>query len=285
MKKINILLSFLAIFTIAASEIDWEKVPQIRSGIRLYRGEEERPRVMKFAVMRIDLQQEGLQFTATGRAEHWGEPMPDYPACRIRTERVRTMQFMLDCRKKQIPVIVAFNASPWRPWCKPWNHRYGNPAGIGILDGKIIWKNDRRPSFIVYKNGKVDIVPSIPPKSLSEIQVAVGGFGIVLKEGKAVSSDSSLHPRIAYGLDAARKYLYILTVDGRQPGWSLGASSSDLARILLEAGAVDGINMDGGGSATLCYWNEAKKMPVMVNRHAGNGQRSVASNIGIWIRK
>ena len=91
-------------------------------------------------------------------------------------------------------------------------------------------------------------------------------------------------PRIAYGLSKDRHYFYILTVDGRQKGWSLGATGRELATMLRDAGAADAINMDGGGSATLCYWDEAKQTPVTVNRHTKEGyQRPVGSNIGIYL--
>ncbi|HCH87127.1 MAG TPA: hypothetical protein DFL85_16665, partial [Lentisphaeria bacterium] len=50
-------------------------------------------------------------------------------------------------------------------------------------------------------------------------------------------------------------------------------------------GAADAINMDGGGSATLCYWDEKTKTPVTVNRQTESGyQRPVGSNIGIYLK-
>ena len=58
------------------------------------------------------------------------------------------------------------------------------------------------------------------------------------------------HPRTAIGLLADGRAL-LLVVDGRQPAWSVGMSLEELARLFLEFGAVDAINLDGGGSTTM----------------------------------
>ena len=67
----------------------------------------------------------------------------------------------------------------------------------------------------------------------------------------------------------------------------MGMTVNELADILLEAGASEGINMDGGGSTTLVYFDQRKKKPVVLNRHDPKGSyyRTVASSIGIYIDK
>ena len=45
--------------------------------------------------------------------------------------------------------------------------------------------------------------------------------------------------------------MLLLVVDGRQPGYSTGMSLTALAELLLEFGAADAINLDGGGSSTM----------------------------------
>ena len=59
-----------------------------------------------------------------------------------------------------------------------------------------------------------------------------------------------LHPRTAMGYTADGK-LIILAVEGRRPGKAEGASLPDLAKILLEFGCVEALNLDGGGSSCL----------------------------------
>lgn len=43
----------------------------------------------------------------------------------------------------------------------------------------------------------------------------------------------------------------LVTVDGRQPGWSTGLRFPDLGELMLELGAWNAVNLDGGGSTTM----------------------------------
>ena len=58
------------------------------------------------------------------------------------------------------------------------------------------------------------------------------------------------HPRTAFGVRADGPHLH-LTVDGRQGEHSVGMSLAELTALLRELGAVDAINLDGGGSTTM----------------------------------
>jgi len=60
----------------------------------------------------------------------------------------------------------------------------------------------------------------------------------------------SRHPRTAVGVRADGRIL-LVAVDGRQPERSVGMTIAELAALLLELGAVEALNMDGGGSTTL----------------------------------
>ena len=58
------------------------------------------------------------------------------------------------------------------------------------------------------------------------------------------------HPRTAVGVRADGRIL-LVTVDGRQPERSVGMTIAELSALLLELGAVEAVNMDGGGSTTM----------------------------------
>ncbi len=70
----------------------------------------------------------------------------------------------------------------------------------------------------------------------------------------------NVHPRTAAGRtrDGA---LVIMVVDGRQAA-SRGVSLEELATLMLEAGAVDALNLDGGGSSTLVVNGELLNLPT-----------------------
>jgi putative cell wall-binding protein len=70
--------------------------------------------------------------------------------------------------------------------------------------------------------------------------------------------------------------LLLVTVDGRQPGWSIGMTPRQLADYLVDLGAIDAANLDGGGSTALAV-NQ-----LLVNRPSdSSGERPVGSALVI----
>jgi hypothetical protein len=59
------------------------------------------------------------------------------------------------------------------------------------------------------------------------------------------------HPRCAVGVGESE--LLAVCCDGRRTGVDGGLSLAELARLLISFGAVEAINLDGGGSATLVH--------------------------------
>lgn len=55
--------------------------------------------------------------------------------------------------------------------------------------------------------------------------------------------------------------LLLVTVDGRQPGYSVGASFEESARLMQALGAAQALNLDGGGSTTLTLGGELANRP------------------------
>lgn len=80
----------------------------------------------------------------------------------------------------------------------------------------------------------------------------------------------SAHPRTMVGATPAGELL-IVTVDGRQPGYSNGASLAEAADILSGLGAVEGVNLDGGNSTTFVVGGAVR------NRPSDGGERPVSS--------
>ncbi|MCC5670895.1 phosphodiester glycosidase family protein [Nostoc sp. CHAB 5784] len=81
------------------------------------------------------------------------------------------------------------------------------------------------------------------------------------------------NPRTLAGI-SARGTLLLVTVDGRQPGKSVGASFEESARIMRSLGATDALNLDGGGSTTLTINQQ------LINRPSDStGERPIADAI------
>lgn len=265
-------------------------------------------RPMKSYLVRVDLRTPGLAFTATRRADGWGEPMPgadEEEGPFICTERSATVDFMKalapvvpkaqpDRRQRNVKKvtsedlpgkhpILAFNTAPWEP-TTPTVHDYAQPRGLAISDGAVVSKGIVAPAaFVVWKDGTPDIVASLDGDRAEDAWIVHTGVARVLRDGTeepvAAGSDAAkLGPRLALGLSRDRTFLYLLAVDGNRPGQSLGAVGADVARLLTAAGAWDALAFDGEG-ATLAYWDERRDAPACANR---SENRKVALNIALY---
>jgi len=117
------------------------------------------------------------------------------------------------------------------------------------------------------------------------IRDAIGaGPALVMDGAIHVTSDEEVffgtsipevHPRTAAGVGAEGELL-LMVVDGRQPD-SRGVSLEELATLMLEVGAVEAINLDGGGSSTLVVNG------ILVNRPQGSTvEREVMSALATF---
>ena len=117
------------------------------------------------------------------------------------------------------------------------------------------------------------------------VRYAVGGGPTIVRGGKvyvnaqAERFDSHIatgrSPRTAIGY-TREGYALMVTVDGRQPKHSVGATLNELARLMVELGAVEAINLDGGGSSTMVIDGKP------VNKVSGGSERLVSNVIGIF---
>lgn len=80
--------------------------------------------------------------------------------------------------------------------------------------------------------------------------------------------------RTMAGISKDGRSLYLVVVDGRRPGWSVGLNCIETALFLVELGAYHVVNFDGGGSSTMVVNNEVKNKPT----DAG-GERKVMNSL------
>ena len=83
------------------------------------------------------------------------------------------------------------------------------------------------------------------------VSLVINGEGRELGEG----AGSGLNPRTAIG-QRADGALLLLVTDGRGKSGHLGASAQDLIEIMLEYGAVNAANLDGGSSSSMVFNGE-----------------------------
>jgi exopolysaccharide biosynthesis protein len=128
-------------------------------------------------------------------------------------------------------------------WSNPPQHQNGRPAEPLRPAEARVW--DVRDALAA---GPRLVVGGEVRVTLEE----EGFFGSYLREP---------HPRTAAGRTADGA-LILMVIDGRQSE-SRGATLEELARLMVEAGAVDALNLDGGGSSTLAVNG------TLVNRPTG----------------
>lgn len=120
--------------------------------------------------------------------------------------------------------------------------------------------------------------------ALKNIDFTIGGGSVMVKDGKPVSTYSlniaGQHPRTAAGITKDKSQLILLTVDGRTSNFR-GLNQPELSQLLIELGAYDAINLDGGGSTTMVVRPVGDTSLKVVNTPSDGAQRRVHNGIGI----
>lgn len=77
---------------------------------------------------------------------------------------------------------------------------------------------------------------------------------IIVNGNKQIKNSNSggLHPRMAIGQKKDGTFIFV-SIDGRQPGYSIGTNLLELQNIFDRYGAYNAANLDGGSSATMYY--------------------------------
>ena len=138
----------------------------------------------------------------------------------------------------------------------------GKPIGLVISEGKLLNKStsDQDHNTVVgfNKDNKLIIGKMTSAEAEKKGLRDALSFGPALvvngKGAEVRGSSSGLNPRTAIGQRADGAVL-MLVIDGRQAS-SLGATYADLISVLLEYGAVNACNLDGGSSSLMYYKGE-----------------------------
>ena len=152
---------------------------------------------------------------------------------------------------------------------------------MGDRDGGAVLIDDR---------GRVSVEqgdPDEPQWVSTRTEPSIIGSGpMMLQDGQRIDMGTGAfvtlrHPRTAIGTSGNK--VYLVTVDGRSKGNSLGVNLNELANILKWLGAENALNLDGGGSTTM--YIEGQPENGIVNRPCDNqkfdrqGERRVSNSL------
>jgi exopolysaccharide biosynthesis protein len=149
------------------------------------------------------------------------------------------------------------------------------PEGLVISKGEVVWTEGTPPEkgFVGFNKDNVLVVAkSMTAAKSKELNIRDGCcFGPVLimndtVNEEAYNKNSGLNPRTAIGQRADGAVLFVC-IDGRQAS-SLGGTYADLTDILVEYGAVNACNLDGGSSTVMLHRDPSTGKVSMINNYS-----------------
>jgi len=166
-----------------------------------------------------------------------------------------------------------------------FNMGTGEPLGNVVKDGVEIHatKPDSGESFFgVTKDGEPLIGSQAEYQAKKgDLKQALGGLIMLVKDGKALNPGTQVGgefaARSAVGI-RADKSVFFVTIDGKQSPYSNGMTLAELSQTMKDQGAVDALNLDGGGSATYLSRTPGDTGLSLKNKPSDGEERKVANS-------
>lgn len=159
-------------------------------------------------------------------------------------------------------------AQPFVPFTPPWG---GRRACVNVVGGDV--RIARRDEIAPRPSG--DLLQAGP------LLVRDGRVARHDQEGFSAGADqfdsditAGRHPRAALGRDGER--LIALACDGRADD-EAGLTLDELADTMIGLGALDALNLDGGGSTSLVYGGRLRNTPREAHEVTVPGGRAIAT--------
>ena len=172
-----------------------------------------------------------------------------------------------------------------------YNMTTGQPMGITFIDGVSFGTNNYDNFFAILKDGKTAVIDYaknlgnyVDENGKSTVWQAAAGSQWLVRDGKDVTAtatgdyNTTRHCRTAVGITAEGKVVFMV-LDGRQEPFSCGGTMHEIAQIMLEAGCVAAINLDGGGSTTYASRPEGADKVEIINRPSDGSERSISAGL------
>ena len=139
------------------------------------------------------------------------------------------------------------------------------PLGLVVSEGRTAWESGKQPGLEGFAGFNDENILVVSQKNLSKKEAEALNirdgccFGpVLLMDGEvnleAYNNNSGMNPRTAIG-QRADGAVILVCIDGRQVA-SPGGTYADIINIMVEFGAVNACNMDGGSSSVMMYRDE-----------------------------
>lgn len=148
--------------------------------------------------------------------------------------------------------------------------------GLLMSEGKVISGDVNSASYVMGLTDKGRLIVGrhnvSDLKNLGVVDAISFDPPLVINGKPYASGEQGLNPRTAIGQKEDGTML-LLVVDGRQ-GLKMGASIAEIQELMLQYGAVNATNLDGGSSTTMYYDGDVVNSPC-----DPLGERSVATAV------
>lgn len=170
-----------------------------------------------------------------------------------------------------------------------------SPIRVGVEQTHVVQESACKSGRMFPKKGRVvsalatspragEITSLLPGERVAlgwtlgwpDVVETIGGNPTLVREGQIFiekhgeTSFFARHPRTGVGTTASGEVL-LVTVDGRQPGYSVGMTPYRFAKLFVSLGANYALNLDGGGSTTMVVNGR------IINRVSDGSERPVSS--------
>ena len=233
---------------------------------------------MVIHVLKINMKAKGLKVVVTP---------PDNPNSDKPLDARTTSQFL-----EEFDLDIAINGDGFSPW---WSRgpadfypHVGDPVtprGEAASRGTVYGRESEEPFPTLYISPK-NTLSFDPPNKPYDV---ISGETRIVQGGSPVEvTNTEVHPRTAIGYSKNGKFLYLVVVDGRQPFYSQGMTLAELAKLMIDLGAHDAMNLDGGGSSTMVIRGGDGNPRILnspIDLYIPGRERPVANHFGIYFKK
>ena len=153
------------------------------------------------------------------------------------------------------------------------------PLKLGVGQWLVAGGSDFAQTQTIAAGDTVRLYTLLPP-AVEVLREAIGGGPRIVRDGVpsieheqeslSAAFATDRHPRTAIGFSRDERTLFLVTVDGRQPGHSVGMSLEELAHLMStqlrlftksQTSAHQAINLDGGGQTTMVVREQVVNRP------------------------
>ncbi|HZC27625.1 MAG TPA: phosphodiester glycosidase family protein, partial [Actinopolymorphaceae bacterium] len=122
-----------------------------------------------------------------------------------------------------------------------------------------------------------------------QIRTALNGRQLLVVDGVAQKASEGNNvptaPRTAVGFSKDGTKMFVLAADGRQPAFADGLGLDELATMMVDLGAYNAVNLDGGGSTTIVARKPGSTTAQVENRPSDGAERSDPNGLALFAPK